>query len=46
MSLLRRSMPIRDPETPDDSHHRTDYDPERGWWYPPEKTPEPSEDAQ
>ena len=47
MSPLRRDMPIRDPATPDDSPHRTDYDGERGGWYPPEPSEPPaSEDAQ
>lgn len=48
MTGQARSMPIRDPETRDDSPHRTDYDAERGWWYPPVTSPEPapSEDAQ
>lgn len=45
---LRATMPTRQPDRPGNERHRTDYDPERGGYYPPEREepkPEKPKDA-
>ncbi|WP_433856710.1 hypothetical protein [Streptomyces kronopolitis] len=43
MSRLPSGFPIRDPDRADE-RQVTDYDPNRGGWYPPETpAPEPSD---
>ncbi|MFI9026355.1 hypothetical protein [Streptomyces sp. NPDC053560] len=44
----RRTMSTRQPERPGNERHRTEYDPARGGYYPPEKKqsePEKPKDA-